>query len=75
MFQGLSLAAVGTVIGVVGVLALSRLVASLLFAVNATDPLTLIIAALILLATVLIACYLPARRASRVNPLVALRYD
>jgi predicted permease len=75
VFQGLSLAAEGAILGFMGAFALSRLIASMLFEVKPTDPLTLTSVAFLLLITVLVACYLPARRAARVDPMVALRYE
>jgi putative ABC transport system permease protein len=73
--QGLSLAAVGAILGFLGAFALSRLLASMLFEVKPTDPLTLTSVVFLLLITVLVVCYLPARRAARVDPMVALRYE
>ncbi|MGC1105767.1 MAG: FtsX-like permease family protein, partial [Candidatus Acidiferrales bacterium] len=73
--QGLKLAGLGVVIGVAGALALSQLLATLLFGVSATDPLTLAGAVAVLLAVTAAACYIPARRAMRVDPMIALRYE
>ncbi|MGH9734991.1 MAG: ADOP family duplicated permease [Candidatus Acidiferrales bacterium] len=73
--QGLKLAGVGVAIGLLGSLALSQSLASLLFGVSATDPLTLSGAVLVLLAVAAAACYIPARRAMRVDPVVALRHE
>ena len=73
--QGLKLAALGVAIGISGALALSGVVRTLLYGVTATDPLTYgaIASALILVA--LGACWLPARRAARVDPVIALRAE
>jgi ABC-type antimicrobial peptide transport system permease subunit len=71
--QGMELAALGIVVGVIGAAALTRLMASLLFGVSATDTATFSLVAVILAAIALLATYLPARRATRVDPVVALR--
>jgi putative ABC transport system permease protein len=73
--QGLLTAAAGTAIGLVGAAGLTRVLESLLFGVKPTDPLTLGIVAALLLAVALVACYVPARRAARIDPLIALRAD
>ena len=73
--QGLKLVAVGVAIGLAGALALTRVMSSLLFGISATDPATLVTISLVLVAVALLASYLPARRASKVDPLIALRYE
>jgi putative ABC transport system permease protein len=71
--QGLKLVLAGAAIGIVGGLALSRFLTSLLYGVEPTDPLTFVAVSLILIAVALAACYIPARRAAKVDPMVALR--
>ena len=73
--QGMLPIAVGTVLGIAGALALGRLLASQLYGVKASDPLTFAGAALLLGVVAALACYLPAKRAMRVDPVVALRYE
>ncbi len=73
--DGMKLAALGLLAGIAGALAASRVLTQMLFEVRPTDPLTFAIVAAILAAAALAACYLPARRAARVDPMVALRYE
>jgi putative ABC transport system permease protein len=73
--QGLRTIFIGVAIGIAGSLALTRTVESLLFGVTATDPLTFGVVTLLLVGAALLACYIPARRATKVDPIVALRYE
>lgn len=75
MGQGMRLVVLGLVIGLAGAFAVTRLMSSLLFGVSTTDTATFLVVALVLTAVGVLACYLPARRATRVDPLVALRYE
>jgi putative ABC transport system permease protein len=76
--QGLRLALVGLLIGTAGALLLARLLSSfarLLYGVRTSDPLTFVTVSLVLVGVSVLACYLPARRASRVDPMIALKYE
>ncbi len=73
--QGIATALTGVAIGLAGALVLTRTLQSLLFGLSATDPLTFLVVALALVLVALLACYVPARRAAGVDPMVALRYE
>jgi putative ABC transport system permease protein len=73
--RGLGLAGAGIALGLAGGLAVTRVISSLLFGVGARDPLTFASVAALLAAVALLACLAPARRATRVDPMVALRYE
>jgi ABC-type antimicrobial peptide transport system permease subunit len=73
--QGIKMTALGVLIGLVAALGLTRLMSKLLFGVSASDPVTFTAVALLLALVALAACYLPARRAARLDPMAALRYE
>ena len=73
--QGLALALLGAALGLAGAYGLTRLMKSLLFGVNATDPLTFAAAPLLLVSVALLACWIPAWRAAKVDPMIALRCE
>jgi ABC-type antimicrobial peptide transport system permease subunit len=73
--HGVALAAVGVALGIAGSFAVTRLLGSMLYDVKPGDPVTLVVVSILLMLVALVACYIPARRAIRVDPLVALRHE
>ncbi len=75
MGQGMKLAVLGVLLGLIGAVCLTRWMVSLLYGVSTTDPLTFVMIALLPMIVSLVACWIPARRATKVDPMVALRYE
>jgi ABC-type antimicrobial peptide transport system permease subunit len=73
--QGIKLVLIGVAIGLVGALGLTRFLSDMLYGVKPGDPLTLVAVSVILMAVALLACYIPARQAAKVDPMVALRVE
>jgi putative ABC transport system permease protein len=75
LLRGARLATFGILAGIIGALALTRLISSVLFEVSAFDPATFVLGVVVLVVLILLACWLPARRAAKIDPLITLRYE
>jgi putative ABC transport system permease protein len=73
--EGMLLTIVGVIVGLGGAFALTRVMSSLMFGVTTKDPITFVAVAALLVVVAFVACFVPARRATKVDPLVALRYE
>jgi ABC-type antimicrobial peptide transport system permease subunit len=71
----MSLVVIGVALGIAGAFALTRVMSSVLFGVTPKDPATFVVVGVVLALVAFVACYIPARRATKVDPLVALRYE
>jgi putative ABC transport system permease protein len=75
MREGMMIALSGVAGGIIAAMALTRLLRSLLYGVGVWDPVTFVVVPLVLISVALVACYIPARRAARISPMVALRWE
>ena len=75
MMQGMTLAMIGVTLGLIGSFALQHVMKGLLYGVSATDPMTFVLISLLLFGAALLACYVPAQRATEVDPLTTLRFE